>query len=131
MGTVNMKNKPEAESFSYAYVEDAGGNLVKVAITDIKRVLGVATSTSVNVTLNSALWKASEDGTYYTQELTITGVTAKSRIDLNPTPEQIIQLLNDEVSMFVSNDAGVVTVYSMNGVPSTTMYMSAVITEVI
>lgn len=39
MGSVNIHSKPEAESFKYAFVEDAEGRLVKVSFDNIKRLL--------------------------------------------------------------------------------------------
>lgn len=39
MGTVNIHSKPEAESFRYAFTEDADGKLVKVSFDNIKKLL--------------------------------------------------------------------------------------------
>lgn len=39
MGTININNKPEGESFKYAYMEDAEGNLVRISLDNIKRIL--------------------------------------------------------------------------------------------
>lgn len=39
MGTININNKPEGESFKYAYMEDAEGKLVRISLDNIKRIL--------------------------------------------------------------------------------------------
>lgn len=130
MGATSINTKPEAESFSYAYVEDADGKLVRVAVENMKAVLGIAASVSVEITLYADAWTISSDETYYTQIVNIDGVTINSRVDLTPTPAQIIQLMNEEVSMFLANEDGVITAYCINGTPSTTMTISAIISEV-
>lgn len=130
MGLSHLKNKPEADSFKYAYVEDADGNIVKVATEKIKSVLGIDTRTAAEVTLYANSWIVSDDGDYYTQSLAIDGVTSNSKVDLNPTPAQIIQIMNEEISIFLANDDGVITAYSINDKPSTNMTFAVTITEV-
>lgn len=130
MGVVYLKDKPEAESFIYAYMEDADGNLVRISIENIKKVLRINTSNDTEITLTMAGWTLSEDGSCYTQEIKIMDSTENSRVDLQPTPAQIIQLMNDEVSIFVANDNGVILAYSINGIPSTDMTFKVIITEV-
>ena len=131
MGLIYARNKPEAESFSYAYVEAADGSFVRVSIDNIKKVLGINTTTSTIITLTATDWVASADGSYFTQILTLDGSTENSRIDLQPTPAQIIQLIQDEASIFVANDDGVITAYSVNATPSTDMVFNATVTEVL
>lgn len=131
MGLIYAKNKPEADSFSYAYVETADGSFVRIAVDNIKKVLGINTSTETTVTLLAANWVSSSDGTYFTQALTIENSTTKSRIDLEPTPAQYIKLMQDEASVFIANDNGVITAYSMNAIPSTDMTFKAKVTEVL
>lgn len=131
MGVVYLKDKPESNSFKYAYVETENGSLVKVSLENIKKVLRINTSIKVEVTLLLTGWTLSGDGTHYTQVIEINGSTANSRVDLEPTPTQIIQLMHEEISIFVANDNGVITAYSLNGIPSTNMTFAATITEVL
>ena len=90
MGLTYLKDKPEGTSFSYAYVEDADGNLVKVSLDNIKSLLGVKYE-DIEITLLANNWTISEDESYYYQPIEILNSTANSRIDLQATPSQIIQ----------------------------------------
>ena len=128
MGVVYLKDKPEADSFSYAYVEDAEGNLVRVSLTNIQKALQVSASKRVEITLTTSGWTISEDGEYYTQPIELASATTNSKVILDPTPAQIIQLMKDGVSVFVGNDNGVLKAYSYNGIPSTEMVLKAVLT---
>ena len=130
MGSLFLKDKPVANSFSHAYVEDANGALVRIPIEDMKALLGLA-FTDIEITLLANSWVASDDASYFTQELTIEDSTAKTKVDLQATAAQIIQLMNEELSMFVANDEGVIKVYSVNGAPSSDMTFKARVTEVL
>ena len=44
MGTVNIHSKPEAETFKHAFAADAEGNLVKVSLDSIKKLLDYISS---------------------------------------------------------------------------------------
>lgn len=130
MGVIYLKDKPEADSFKYAYVEAEDGSLVKVSIENIKKALKVYNTFNIDITLTTAGWGISNDGTYYTQGIQLLGATANSRVDLQPTPNQIIQLMYEEVSIFVANDNGNIVAYSLNGIPSEDMTFAAIVTEV-
>ena len=128
MAEVYLNQKPVTESFSYAYVEDANGKLVRVSLASLKVLLGVGYIDG-SLTVKADSWIPSDDGTYFTQEVALPNITANSKIDLDPMPEQIIQLMNEEISMFVGNAQGVTTVFAYNGAPSTDMTFSVKIRE--
>lgn len=130
MGVVKLSSKPEANSFAYAYVEDVDGKIVRVSVEKLKAVLGIAASTTVDIPIYTRGWVESSDGTYYTQIVDVPGATINSRVDLTPTPDQIIQLMNEEVSMFIANEGGIITAYCINATPSEDMTISAVLSEV-
>lgn len=70
----------------------------------------------------------------YEQVVSITGVTLTeySKVDLQPTPDQIDALIDDGVSALqTENDDGTLTVYAMDAVPSETMTIQCTITEVV
>lgn len=84
----------------------------------------------IEITLLTTDWTASADGSYYTQTITIENSTADTKVDLQPTPEQVISLFLEEVTMFVGNDEGVTTVYAIGSTPSTNMTIKALAQEV-
>lgn len=74
MGVAYMKDKPTSDSFVYAYVEDASGNLVKVSLDTLKDKLGTekmltsSVDSNGNVTM-SVILKNDETGKTTTAEM--------------------------------------------------------------
>ena len=75
-------------------------------------------------------WVLSDDGMYYTQVVDI-AVRETSKIDLHPTPQQLIDLITDGISMFVANQNGIVTAYSVGDIPGTDITIQATETVVV
>lgn len=80
------------------------------------------------VTLSKNAWTESDD--VYSQTVVCNGVTVYSKLDLQPTPDQIVELQNAEISMMLTNKNGVVTAWSIGGKPTTDYVMNVLITEV-
>lgn len=81
-----------------------------------------------NVTLYATSWAG--DANPYSQVVTINGVTVNSKVDLQPTALQIVDLQNNDIALMAENDNGVVTVYAIGGKPTVDYTMQALITEV-
>lgn len=92
---------------------------------------GFSTVSKFEVTLPASGWQKSSDNTYYSQVITVPGATEDSKIDLQPTPAQLISLLNNGTSMFASNEAGTITVYVVGSKPTSDMTMQATKMEVV
>ena len=67
----------------------------------------------------------------YSQVVTVNGVTATSKIDLQPTPDQLVYLQDYEISLLTLNDNGIVTVYAIGTKPTMDLTMQVIITEVV
>lgn len=131
MAEVYMKDKPEADSFSYAYVEDVEGKLVRISVEKMREVLGITkASFTAEITLKADGWILSEDGSYHTQGVIIDGIGINSKIDMQATPQQIIELMNEEVSLMIINDDADVVVYAIGGIPATDLTFDVLVTEV-
>ena len=131
MGLIYMKDNPEAESFSYAYGEDSEGNLVRVARSNFRKALGIFDPIETEITLLANEWVLCDAGTYYTQPVTIEGTTRNSRVELLATPEQLVQIRNDELALFIGNNEGAIAAYCMNGTPSEDLTFEVRVTEVV
>lgn len=83
------------------------------------------------ITLLMSDWEITEDGDAYYQKVDVAGVTSRSRIDLQPTPEQLLQLQEDETALTAANFGGIVTVYAIGTKPTVDYTMQATITEVV
>lgn len=80
------------------------------------------------ITLTADAWTGSSNP--WSQVVTVNGVNANSKIDLQPTAQQIISLQNADIALMAENNAGVITVYALGGKPTTDYTMQVLITEV-
>lgn len=81
------------------------------------------------VTISASKWGGSTSP--YSQVVSVNGVNANSKLDLQPTPAQIVELQDAEISLMASNNNGVVTVYAIGGKPISNYTMNVLITEVV
>lgn len=89
---------------------------------------GGVPSIVVPVTLFHDKWDG--DDKVYSQVVDIAGVTAKSKVDLNPTVEQLAIFYDKDLAFVTENEDGVVTVYCIGQKPTNDYTMQATITEV-
>ena len=66
----------------------------------------------------------------YLQRVTISGTTKNSKIDLNPTIEQLNVFHNKDIAFVVENNSGAITVYCIGQKPTSDYTIQATITEV-
>ena len=59
------------------------------------------------------------------------GITANSKIDLQPTAVQIVELQDSEITLMLQNDDGVVTAWAIGNKPTKDYTMQVLITEVV
>lgn len=84
---------------------------------------------AVNLTLPAASWVTNEG--LHSQVVTIDGVTATTKVDLQPTPEQATALQNCGSAFVAVNEDGVVTIYAIGVKPTASYSIQATLTEVI
>lgn len=68
------------------------------------------------VTLYASAWEGGEH--CYSQVVNINGVTAKTKVDLQPTSEQLAEFHYKILAFVAENDGGIVTVYSIGDRPT-------------
>lgn len=66
----------------------------------------------------------------YSQTIQIPTVTASSKIDLQPSAQQIVALQNSETSLMIDNDNGMLTCYAIGNKPTVDYNMQVLIQEV-
>lgn len=80
------------------------------------------------ITLSTS-WSGSDP---YTQTVSITDATANSYFEIQPTNDQLIQLIIDGVAILrLDNDNGTVMATAVGGCPSTAMTINYIKTEVV
>lgn len=106
-------------------VEDKGDEVIR----NISEQTFVAKR--LELTLPTADWDYSSEYGYYRQTVTVEGSTIHSKIDLQPTSQQLVELINNGISMFVANEDGVINVYAIGGNPGIDMTIQATKMEVV
>lgn len=81
------------------------------------------------VTLLADAWEGTESP--YRQEVTIDGVTKRSKIDLQPDSEQLSVFYEKDVTFLAENDNGNVTILCIGQKPVHDYTLQATMTEVI
>ena len=80
------------------------------------------------LSLRASDWTGTESP--YSQVVEVSGVTANSKVDLNPTGEQLNSLATNRTILNTANDNGTVTVYAIGNKPTEDYTMQVTITEV-
>jgi hypothetical protein len=83
---------------------------------------------STTVTIPASNWTGTNNP--WSQVVTINGVTANSKVDLQPTAPQIVALQNAEITLMLQNDSGTVTAWAIGNKPEEDYTMQVLITEV-
>ena len=69
-----------------------------------------------NVTLLASAWKS--DGGAYSQVVDISGITAHTKVDLQPASEQLVEFHSKDLAFVAENDGGMVTVFAIGDKPA-------------
>lgn len=81
-----------------------------------------------SISMPAANWGG--DNNPYSQIVECNGVNVNSKLDLQPTPTQIVELQDAELSLMLTNNQGVVTAWAIGGKPTSDMTIDVLITEV-
>lgn len=96
-------------------------------LDDIKQYNSTAILSTVTLYVDQ--WEGEESP--YTQVVNISGTTKNSKIDLNPSVEQLNIFHNKDISFVAGNNNGTITVYCIGQKPTQDYTMQTTITEVV
>lgn len=71
------------------------------------------------------------DESLYSQIVTVDGATKNSKVDLQPSANQLLHLQDEEVALLTENTDGVVKVWAIGDKPSGNMTFQVLLTEVV
>lgn len=83
---------------------------------------------TASVTLPAAGWSGDDP---YTQAISVAGITAKSKVDIQPDATVLAALIDDGVNaLYVANDNGSLTAYAVGAAPKSDMSVQVTVMEV-
>lgn len=103
----------------------SGANTLRAAISGGNTV---APTKLTEVKILASAWVG--ESSPYSQVVTIDGVTEFSKVDLQPSVEQLEIFHEKDLAFSTENDGGVVTVYAIGDRPTLDYTIQATITEV-
>ena len=121
--TTTLLCDKEGVTIDVEYNRDAN----KVIAELLALILG--SSRIAYIDLLSSKWQGAASP--YSQVVSIPGATANSKIDLNPSIEQLEIFHQKDISFVAENEDGVVTVYCVGQKPTANYQMQITITEVL
>lgn len=125
---VCLQADSKTDNMTLAVGRDSYGKLYATMPTLAE--LGAATIPRItSVTLLAANWIGTANP--YSQVIEVPTVTENTKVDLQPTAQQIVTLQNQEMQLMVENNAGVCTCYAIGGKPTSDMNMHVLLTEVV
>jgi hypothetical protein len=104
-------------------------HLISMENAIIAALGGVPVSRITTISLMATGWTGS--GTIYSQAVEMSNITANSKVDLLPSPEQLNELLLAEISLTAANSDGAITVFAIGSAPTMDLDLQAMITEVV
>lgn len=116
-------------NFSQGQVLNAADlNEIEDGIIALEEALAKYVPKETTVTLLLSNWVGTASP--YSQVVTIDGVTQKTRVDLLPTADQLVNWENKNLTFSTENEDGVVTVYAIGDKPQNDYTIEVVLTEV-
>jgi hypothetical protein len=77
---------------------------------------GIGTATYINLSANA--WTAAEDSEEYRQTISVNGISSNSKIDLMPDAVTLNYLINNGITLYLSNNDGIMYCSCIGGVPT-------------
>lgn len=84
---------------------------------------------ATTITLKANSWTGNDN--IWHQVVAINGVTDRSKVDLFPTAEQIVDLQDCDIAFVTANEDGVITVSALWNKPDKDYTIQAIITDVV
>lgn len=101
---------------------------INVVIAELLARIDRSTSYISQIELLSSKWQGTASP--YSQAVTLEGISEYSKVDINPSIEQLSIFHNKDIAFIAENDDGVVTVYCIGQKPTDNYTMQVTITEV-
>jgi hypothetical protein len=126
----NSSANPVQNKVVYDAIENLARLIGETSVAEqLTQALSQIMPKITTITLPASGWTG--EASPWSQIVTINSATANSKIDLQPTAEQIDEMQDSDVALMAENDNGMVTVYALYSKPTVDYTMQALITEVL
>jgi len=97
-------------------------------ITSLQSAVTAITASAVSITLTASEGDWTEESTeVYSQAVTLSDVTAKTKVDLTPDSTTVLQMVSDGTySIYIENNSGTLTAIAVGDAPTATLTISGV-----
>ena len=124
----SLDTQPLHDGYAYFCTNDGSFHIDYMNTEGALQRKQITASKTSTVTLPVSGW--TESNNIYSQIVAVDGVTTNSKIDLYPTPEQLIELQSAGVALVAVNEDGIVTVYALNNKPVSDYSIQVTLTEI-
>lgn len=108
---------------------DSEGNVITETYatkTELESYLPKVTT----ISLPATNWVGDSNPYFQIVTETVNGITENSKIDLQPTAMQVVELQDMDIALMIENNDGTIIVYALGGKPTIDYEMQILITEV-
>ena len=124
----SLDNQPLHDGYAYFCTDDGSFHIDYTNPNGALQRKQITVSKTSTVSLPASGWTEATD--IYSQVVSVTGATTNSKIDLYPTPEQLVELQSAGIALMAVNEDGVVTVYAINNKPTSDYSIQVTLTEI-
>ena len=125
--TVYVGSNPPSNA--QVWIEPDGDSNIAMSLKEIYKTISSMKPKAITITLISSAWVV--DGDRYSQIVSIPEATAYSKVDLQPSAEQLTIFHEKDIAFVTENVGGTITVYCIGQKPANDYTIQATITEVI
>ena len=128
VGDTSVSEQIEAAQILHVGPDRPTNPNIKVWINTAEEEVVSLLPRMTTINLPASAWVGSSEP--YSQAIEIATVTPLSKIDLQPTAQQIVDLQNAEISLMIDNDNGELTCYAIGNKPTSDYTIQVFIQEV-
>ena len=124
----SLDSQPLHDGYAYFCTDDGSFHIDGTDTNGVLKRKQITASKNSTISLPASGWTTATN--VYSQVVSVAGATANSKVDIYPTPEQLIELQSAGIALVAVNEDGVVTVYAINNKPTSDYSMQVTLTEV-
>ena len=121
-----LDSQPLHDGYAY-FCSDGSFHIDGTDANGVLKRKQITASKTSSISLPASGWTTATN--VYSQVVTVSGSTVNSKVDIYPTPEQLIELQSAGIALVAVNEDGVVTVYALNNKPTSDYFMQVTLTE--